>query len=92
MDAEPRGKRARKRGRLPGQSKHPGVVPVETPRGWQARWRDPRTGKWKSRSLTVEGDVTFGADIVVEGDAVVRGSSVEATVPDGTVLRGVVEF
>ena len=44
------------------------------------------------RSLTVEGDVTFGADIVVEGDAVVRGSSVEATVPDGTVLRGVVEF
>ncbi len=44
------------------------------------------------RSLTVEGDITFGADIVVVGDAVVNVSSDGATVPDGTVLRGVVEI
>jgi UTP--glucose-1-phosphate uridylyltransferase len=44
------------------------------------------------RSLTVEGDITFGADIVVEGDAVVNVSSDGATVPGGTVLRGVVEI
>ena len=43
-------------------------------------------------SLTVECDVTFGADIVVEGDAVVRSSSDDASLPDGTVLRGVVEI
>jgi len=44
------------------------------------------------RSLTVEGDITFGADIVVEGDAVVRADMAGAKVPDATVLRGVVEI
>lgn len=44
------------------------------------------------RSLTVEGDITFGRDIVVEGEAVVRSISDDAALPDGTVLRGVAEF
>jgi len=43
-------------------------------------------------SLTVKGDITFGADVVVEGDAVVRALSGGVTVLDGTVLRGVVEW
>jgi UTP--glucose-1-phosphate uridylyltransferase len=37
------------------------------------------------RSLTVEGDVTFGAGVVVEGDVRVRGPR---HVADGEVLRG----
>lgn len=36
-------------------------------------------------SLHVTGDVTFGADVVVRGDAVVEASGPE-TVPDGTVI------
>jgi len=44
------------------------------------------------RSLTVEGDVIFGAGITVEGDAVIRSSSHGVTLPDGTVLRGVLEL
>ncbi len=44
------------------------------------------------RGLTVEGDVTFGSDIVAEGDVVVRCVSDSATLPDGTVLGGVVEL
>jgi UTP--glucose-1-phosphate uridylyltransferase len=35
--------------------------------------------------LQVDGDVTFGADVVVEGDAHVTGPR---RVPDGEVLRG----
>jgi UTP--glucose-1-phosphate uridylyltransferase len=35
--------------------------------------------------LTVEGDVTFGRDVVVRGEATVEGPQ---TVPDGTVLEG----
>jgi UTP--glucose-1-phosphate uridylyltransferase len=38
-----------------------------------------------ARSLTVEGDVRFGARVTVEGDVTVRGP---AEVPDGAVLRG----
>jgi len=37
-------------------------------------------------SLTVEGDITFGARIIVEGDTVVR-SERPTTIPDGTVLN-----
>ena len=36
-----------------------------------------------ARHFTVHGDVTFGRDVVVRGDATVQGP---ATVPDGTVL------
>jgi UTP--glucose-1-phosphate uridylyltransferase len=42
------------------------------------------------RSLTVEGDVTFGRDVRVEGEVTVRNASaVPRTVPDGAVLRGI---
>jgi UTP--glucose-1-phosphate uridylyltransferase len=41
--------------------------------------------------LTVEGDVTFGSGVAVEGEAVLRAAST-ATVPDGTVLSGRVEL
>lgn len=41
--------------------------------------------------LNVEGDITFGADVVVEGEAVVSTEST-ASVPDGTVLRGTVDL
>jgi UTP--glucose-1-phosphate uridylyltransferase len=37
--------------------------------------------------LTVEGDVTFGSSVAVEGDAVVRSTG-RASVPGGTVIRG----
>ena len=39
----------------------------------------------RSTRLRVEGDVTFGANVVVEGDVHVRGPR---RVPDGEVLRG----
>jgi UTP--glucose-1-phosphate uridylyltransferase len=38
-------------------------------------------------SLTVEGDVTFGADVEIIGQAVVRAKW-PSVVPDGTVIRG----
>jgi UTP--glucose-1-phosphate uridylyltransferase len=41
--------------------------------------------------LTVEGDVTFGSGVTVEGEAVVRAAGT-ASVPDGTVLSGEVGF
>jgi len=41
--------------------------------------------------LAVEGDVTFGAGVIVEGEAVVRTQG-RASVPDGTVLSGRVEL
>jgi len=44
------------------------------------------------RSLTVEGDIAFGANVKVEGNVVVRSSLDGATVPDGTTLRGVVDL
>jgi UTP--glucose-1-phosphate uridylyltransferase len=37
------------------------------------------------RRLTVRGDVTFGAGVVIEGDVALDGP---ATIPDGAVLRG----
>jgi len=46
----------------------------------------------RCRSLTVEGDVTFGADITVEGDALVRAKRPGGKVPDGTALTEVVEI
>jgi len=41
--------------------------------------------------LTVEGDVTFGSGIIIEGEAVIRTGS-KASIPDGTVIRGSVDF
>ena len=41
--------------------------------------------------LAVEGDVTFGSGVVIEGDTVVRARA-EATVPDGSVLSGRVDL
>ena len=41
----------------------------------------------QASSLTVEGDVTFGRDVVVTGDAVVSAER-PTTIPDGTVLGG----
>jgi UTP--glucose-1-phosphate uridylyltransferase len=43
----------------------------------------------RCRRLTVEGDVVFGADVVVRGDVVVRHEGpAPRQVPDGTVLDG----
>ena len=42
-------------------------------------------------SFTVEGDVTFGSGVVIEGDAVVQASA-KATVHDGSVLTGRVDL
>jgi UTP--glucose-1-phosphate uridylyltransferase len=39
----------------------------------------------RCRSLTVDGDVVFGAEVTIEGDVTVTGPS---TVADGTELRG----
>jgi len=41
--------------------------------------------------LEVEGDVTFGSGVVVEGDTVIRAGA-QATVPDGSVLSGQVDL
>ncbi len=38
-------------------------------------------------SLTVEGDVTFGADVEISGDAIVRATG-PSKVPNGTVIGG----
>jgi len=45
----------------------------------------------EATSLEVEGEVTFGRDVRVVGDAVVRASE-PATLPDGTVLSGEVRL
>ncbi|MEE4270454.1 MAG: UTP--glucose-1-phosphate uridylyltransferase [Thermoanaerobaculales bacterium] len=37
--------------------------------------------------LTVEGDVTFGEGVVVEGDVSIRGGDSPSRIPDGAVLR-----
>ncbi len=39
-------------------------------------------------ALTVEGDVTFGAEVVVRGSAVVVAASGASGVPDGTLVEG----
>jgi UTP--glucose-1-phosphate uridylyltransferase len=41
--------------------------------------------------LTVEGDITFGSGIIIEGEAIIR-SGAKASVPDGTVIRGTVDL
>jgi UTP--glucose-1-phosphate uridylyltransferase len=39
----------------------------------------------KATRLRVDGDVTFGSDVVVEGDVAIAGPR---TIPDGAILRG----
>jgi len=39
-------------------------------------------------SLVVEGDISFGAGVIVEGDAVVRTEESGAMLPDGAVVSG----
>ena len=41
--------------------------------------------------LTVEGDITFGRDIVVEGETTLR-SNEPHTISDGAILNGTIEF
>jgi UTP--glucose-1-phosphate uridylyltransferase len=41
--------------------------------------------------LTVEGDVTFGSGVTIEGEAVIRAGA-KATVPDGSVISGRVDL
>ena len=43
-------------------------------------------------SLTVEGNVRFGADVVVRGEALVRAGDEPAAIEDGSVLIGVVDL
>ncbi len=43
-------------------------------------------------SLVVEGDISFGAGVVVEGNAVVRTEDDEAALPDGTRVQGEVSL
>jgi UTP--glucose-1-phosphate uridylyltransferase len=43
-------------------------------------------------SLVVEGDISFGAGVVVEGDAVIRAKNDRATLAEGAVVRGEVIF
>lgn len=38
-------------------------------------------------SLSITGDVTFGEGVVIEGDAVIRGSEEPSLIPNGAVLR-----
>jgi UTP--glucose-1-phosphate uridylyltransferase len=38
--------------------------------------------------LRVEGDVTFGAGVAVEGEVFIRGADRPSRIPDGAVLRG----
>ena len=42
----------------------------------------------RCESLRVVGDVTFGAEVVVEGEVCVHGGDRPQRIPDGTVLRG----
>jgi UTP--glucose-1-phosphate uridylyltransferase len=54
---------------------------------FQARFPAGPPSLLRCDSLTVEGDITFGARIIVEGDTVVRSEGPTA-IPDGSVLRG----
>lgn len=42
----------------------------------------------EATSLTVEGDWTFGADVVVHGDCTLPATDEPASIPEGTVLDG----
>ncbi len=53
--------------------------------GFEARFPRGAPSLRRCDSLTVTGDVTFGADVVVEGEVVVTGPR---SVADGEVLRG----
>lgn len=46
----------------------------------------------RCKSLMVEGNVTFGKDVTVEGDAVVRTKGGAARIPDGTEIHGNLEL
>jgi UTP--glucose-1-phosphate uridylyltransferase len=52
---------------------------------FEARFPEGPPSLREASSLTVEGDVTFGADVVVRGDVTVTGPT---HVDDGTVLEG----
>jgi UTP--glucose-1-phosphate uridylyltransferase len=43
-------------------------------------------------SMLVEGDISFGAEVVVEGDAVVRTKKDGVALAKGTVVRGEVRL
>jgi UTP--glucose-1-phosphate uridylyltransferase len=53
--------------------------------GFEERFPDGAPHLRAARSLTVEGDVRFGAGVVVEGEVTVRGPQ---SIADGAVLRG----
>jgi UTP--glucose-1-phosphate uridylyltransferase len=52
---------------------------------FEARFPEGPPSLREASSLTVEGDVTFGAGVVVRGDVTVTGPT---HVDDGTVLEG----
>jgi len=56
--------------------------------GFEQRFAKGAPSLRQATSLRVEGDVTFGADVVCIGDVTVRASA-PATVPDGRRLTGV---
>ena len=43
-------------------------------------------------SMLVEGDISFGAEVVVEGDAVIRTKKDGVALAKGTVVRGEVRL
>ncbi|HYN30978.1 MAG TPA: UTP--glucose-1-phosphate uridylyltransferase [Dermatophilaceae bacterium] len=55
--------------------------------GFEARFPGGAPSLAQARSLVVEGDVTFGAGVVVRGDVHLRAGA-PTTVPDGAVLTG----
>ena len=56
--------------------------------GFEQRFAQGAPSLREATSLRVEGDVTFGADVVCIGDVTVRASA-PATIPDGRRLTGV---
>jgi UTP--glucose-1-phosphate uridylyltransferase len=56
--------------------------------GFEQRFAKGAPSLRQATSLRVEGDVTFGADVVCIGDVTIRASA-PATVPDGRRLTGV---
>ena len=58
---------------------------------FEARFPDGTPSLRFCESLTVEGDVTFGSGVVINGETVLRASA-EATVSDGSVLSGRIDL
>jgi UTP--glucose-1-phosphate uridylyltransferase len=58
---------------------------------FEARFPSGAPSLFRCDSLAVEGDVTFGAKIVAEGDVVVRAAA-PASIADGTILAGTVDL